>query len=788
MMITEYLKDNNLIICPNTLKRKIVNEINSNNKIVSFRIMNLIEFKKNYFFDYDKKAIYYLMKKLNLKYEIVLEYIEACYYIENKKYNSTKLNQLLDIKNDLINNNLLIFDDNFKYYLSNTNIIILGYGELDDFYLNIFENYNYSSINILNDKRKHTVFEFDDIDEELIYVAFDIKSKLDTGININDIKLINPSSEYIEPLKRIFKLAKLPINIENRVSIYNLPVGNKILELISNNISFLEIIEQLRDKVDTSIFNQIISIFNEYIELSVNTNELYNLIEYDLKHTFISNEAITNSINTISIEEINDTDYVYLLGFNKENYPIIHKDEELLTDNMKQELNLFTSNDLNINSINKLKNNLNQQCNMFISYKLKTAFESYNPSLIIQEEGYEVIKNPRTIYNFSNDLNKIILAKNYDNYYKYGIHNDEMDILRFNYPDIEYRKYNNQFTGIDQRELLDYLKQPFTVSYSTIDEYYRCSFRYYISNILKIKQENIDDFYQNIGNIFHYVLSKCFSDDFDFDQTWNEEASKYEFTLAKLILLDKLKTELKYDIQIIKKHLSYTTFDSYLYEKRFSLPIINNYNIPVNFVGVVDKICYLKNDNHTLVSIVDYKTGHLPSNLNNIIYGIGMQLPIYLYFVKRSALFPNLEIVGFYLQKIINKEMKVVKDKTLDELKENALKLVGYSTDKEDLLEKYDMTYQDSAMISGLKKKKEGFYAYSKVLNDKQINKIDEIVDKNINKAVNSILNGEFLINPKKIDKDNIGCEFCSYRDICYKKEEDTVELEKHQNLDFLSD
>ena len=200
-MITEYLKDNNLIICPNTLKRKIVNEINSNNKIVSFRIMDLIEFKKNYFFDYDKKTIYYLMKKLNLKYEIVLEYIEACYYIENKKYNSTKLNQLLDIKNDLINNNLLIFDDNFKYYLSNTNIIILGYGELDDFYLNIFENYNYSSINILNDKRKHTVFEFDDIDEELIYVAFDIKSKLDTGININDIKLINEfKNKYADSL------------------------------------------------------------------------------------------------------------------------------------------------------------------------------------------------------------------------------------------------------------------------------------------------------------------------------------------------------------------------------------------------------------------------------------------------------------------------------------------------------------------------------------------------------------------------------------------------------------
>ena len=31
---------------------------------------------------------------------------------------------------------------------------------------------------------------------------------------------------------------------------------------------------------------------------------------------------------------------------------------------------------------------------------------------------------------------------------------------------------------------------------------------------------------------------------------------------------------------------------------------------------------YLKEDNRTLVAVTDYKTGHLPTNLNNIIYGI----------------------------------------------------------------------------------------------------------------------------------------------------------------------
>ena len=130
--------------------------------------------------------------------------------------------------------------------------------------------------------------------------------------------------------------------------------------------------------------------------------------------------------------------------------------------------------------------------------------------------------------------------------------------------------------------------------------------------------------------------------------------------------------------------------------------------------------------------------------------------------------------------------MKKQAKKTLEELKENALKLVGYSIDKEDILEKFDITYEDSMMISGLKKKTEGFYAYSKILSEKQLDNMDNLVDSKIKEATTNILNGNFMINPKQIDKDNVGCEFCSYRDICYHTEKDYVKLEKHRNLDFL--
>lgn len=787
-MITAYLKTNNLIMCPNNLRKKIIKEINNNTNLYSYKIMDLETFSKNYFFSYNKKTIYYLMKKLNLKYEIILEYLNAILYIDKNDYGLKKIKELIEIKSELKDKQLLIDNPFFQYYLNNINIIIYGYDNIETFYANIFSKFsNVTYIKNQTTDRKHKVYEFDNIEDEIAYVCHDIKEKIDNGISINNIKIINPSSEYINPLKRIFRWCHIPLELENKISIYEIKVGKEILEKISTNISFDEIINYCqRSDIDNDIINQIITIFNEYSDLDIEVSELYSMIEYDFKHTYLKSKSKTECIHTCCLEEVESNDYVYLLGFNKENYPTLYKDEDFLSDEIKNNLGLFDSNTKNINSMNQLKSNLNRDINFLITYKLKDAFSSYNPCMLIKEEGYEVIKNPKPSFKISHFYNQLTLAKKYDQFYKYGITTSELKLLRYNYPTINYRTYNNQFTGVDNNKLINSLKNPYTLSYSTIDEFYRCGFRYYISNILKIKKDNIDEFYMNIGNIFHYVLSKCFEKDFNFEDAWNEEAKKYEFTLNKIILLEKLKQELKFDIETIKKHSQYSGFNEFLYEKKFIVPIKNKKNIPVNFVGIVDKISYLKEENRTLVSVIDYKTGSLPSNLNNIIYGIGMQLPIYLYFIKRSSLFPNLEIIGFYLQKIINKEMKAVNGKTITELKENALKLVGYSTDNEELLEKFDITYEDSQMISSLKKKKEGFYSYSKILNNKQMEKLDQLVSNKIEEATNSILNGEFLINPKKIDRDIIGCEFCGYKDICYKTEKNYIELEKHKNLDFL--
>ena len=140
-----------------------------------------------------------------------------------------------------------------------------------------------------------------------------------------------------------------------------------------------------------------------------------------------------------------------------------------------------------------------------------------------------------------------------------------------------------------------------------------------------------------------------------------------------------------------------------------------------------------------------------------------------------------------YLQKILNNEINIDKKKSYDTLKRDNLKLQGYSTDKESILKEFDTTYTDSELIKSLKLGKNGFYAYSKIFDEAMLNSILEITEKNIDNALEKILNREFYINPKKIGiKNLIGCEYCNYKDLCYMNEENIVNLKEYKKLEFL--
>ena len=115
----------------------------------------------------------------------------------------------------------------------------------------------------------------------------------------------------------------------------------------------------------------------------------------------------------------------------------------------------------------------------------------------------------------------------------------------------------------------------------------------------------------------------------------------------------------------------------------------------------------------------------------------------------------------------------------------NEYKLNGYTLNNPDIVSKIDKNYDEKSFIYGMKLKKDGsFMGYSKVLSESEIDEFIEIVSNNIDKMIEALNNCEFDINPKKIKNKNIGCEYCSFKDICYVNNSNIVELESEDEND----
>lgn len=772
------LKDNALLIIPNHLKETIL--LSFCDELKNIKIMTESEFLKKYYFDYDLETIYYLMNKYKLKYEVVLIYLKNLYYVENKEYSNEKLNKLVEIKKELEEHNLLKYKPLFLNKLKSMNIVFYNFYDLDKFYLNLIDNLKkITSVEVINEENncyyEHKIYEFKNAEEEVEFVATKICELVLSGVNINNIVLLNSSDIYTNHIKRIFKYFSIPINIKDNNSLLGTKMGTFFLENINSDISktfeLLEINFDLKNSLNLEIYNRLITISNKFSFVS-DYMEIKELLKVELLNTKLSDVILDEAVKVEVLEDYipNDNEYVFLLGFNQGECPKNLKDEDYINDLLKEKLNLSTTTSKNIIHNKKIISIIKNAKNLWITYKLNGEQGSLTVSSLNAKLNYEVIHNIKISYNYSNLNNNLKLARYMDDYLKYGSKNEDLDLLNNTYKNNVYRKYDNKFNSIKKTS------ENITLSYSSMDNYYKCSFKYYISSILKLNCYE-ETFMTYIGSLFHYVLSK--KDNLSLEDSITEfmNNNPKEFTNKENFFLEKLKKDLEFILDVIKKQKDYTNFHNALYEKYIEIPKGND-----KFIGIVDKI--LLNDNKTLGAIVDYKTGNPSLELNYIEYGLGLQLPIYLYLINKIN--PDIEIVGFYLQKILPSLITRNPLKDITSQKRDLLKLQGFSLSEEEKLSEFDKTYIDSELIKSMKVGNNGFYAYSKTLTKNNMENIVKIIDQKIDEALTNIHNNNFDINPKVINNKNIGCEYCKFKDICYMTEKDIVRLKDIDNLDFL--
>lgn len=761
-------EDNLIIICPNNEKLRILDALNKEDKLYNIKFMTKKEFISNYYFSYDEKAIIYIMKKYHYKLDVTKALLKNLYVIdENKKYSSEKLTFLQQLKKELISKELLEFNSNFKDYLKNKKIIVKNYYNLDK-YEELALN---TEINLDAKKIDKNVVECSTIEEEVNHVCLEILALLKRNIDINKIYLANVTKEYFYTIKRIFSYYNIPINLDMKNSIYSTKIVKDYLT--SNTLDI--------NKNDNTT-SKLINVVNMLSSINDDSNEYREILIDKLKNTYLGYSKKNNAINIKDLyeEEFDDDEYVFVLGFNQDVLPKLEKDINYITDSIKDEVPLYKTDYLNKRNKLVIASILSNIKNLYLSYKLSTPFQNFYRSSLINELSLNIIKPKEDNLSFSNTYNQLRLAESLDLYNLYGEESNNLKRLYTHYQ-IPYKTYSNKFSNIDKNKYLDSLPYPLKLSYTSINSYSECKFKYYVKYVLKL--ENFKDTFPTfVGSMYHKILSLYTKTNFDFEYEYQKYLEKRQLSLKEKLLLVKIKKDLKELISAIKKQELLTGYNQQFFEKKIDIKLRDD--ISVEFTGTIDKIMYYQEIEDTYFSIIDYKTGTIDTHIEPAKYGLHMQLPVYLYLINYSKEFKSPIFTGIYYQNILFNYPTWTED--IDKVKKDRLKLQGYSTDNINILERFDPSYENSEYIKSMKYSDKGFSRYTKLISDEQLYNLLKYTKDYINTTTDNILEGDFSINPKYYDGKNISCEFCKFKDLCFTSEKDLVYLDKVEDLSFL--
>ncbi len=774
------IKNSTIIVCSNNEKKNLLKKLNESDKLLPIKFLSKSDFIKAQTFSYDEKTLYYVRKKYNVKIEVAKVFLDNIYYVSDKKYDNDKLDFLVNLKKDLIKNNLLKTDELFVNSLKGKDIIIYNLGYIDNFFNKLLDNIkNVCNVKIVNKENEtlysKKVYEFSNIDDEVSFVAALICKLVNFGVDINKIKLVISDNEYINVVKRIFKMFNIPVNLNDNICLYFTLASKYLIDNFTSDLT--SVLDFISKKYPTEVVNKILNVINQFTFTTDKLSVKEDII-FLLKNTFLSEEKFDNAVSLTSLDSVNEDDYVFLLGFNQKTYPVIYKDEDYLLDEEKSILGLEKSYELAKRDKENLIYNIRKLKNLSISYKLQSESGSFLPSTLISEMNMETITD-RVPLNYSNKYNKIKLCSLLDKFYKYGLVSDELKTLYNNYK-IDYKMYDNTYKKVPFELMNKIFKNKLSLSYSSMEGYNECSFKYLINNVLRLDVYE-DTFAAFLGSLFHHILELSINKDV---QVHNEiikymESANKTFTEKEKFYIFKMEKDINFALDTIKEQNTYSLLNEYMLEKEFT--VNKKSKLDVLYKGFIDKLMYKNIKGKTYYAIVDYKTYDIDVKMDLINYGLNLQLPIYLYLIKNN--YKDALICGFYIQKVFSTDNKYDENKSLLERKKDSLKLTGYSNIDGSIINKLDKDYESSKVIKGLKLKKDGnFYSYSKVLSNEKMDEIYHKVNEQIDKVINNIENSNFDINPKNYNGKNISCTYCKFKDICYKSIKDEVIIETEDN------
>lgn len=586
---------------------------------------------------------------------------------------------------------------------------------------------------------------------------------------------------------------------------------------------------------NAQIYNIIIDIFDETVEifeeLQVTIKEYMKVLVSGIESVELA--IIPSTMDQVMIGDITrsrstDIKALFLVGVNEGILPSSQKSTNLfnVSENVVlKEKGLDIFDDIYYKSIQEkylIYNIISKsQEKIFISYPLADyEGSSLRPSIVIDR-----FKELFPILKIENNINEIIYVSNSRATIKHMINHyrgliDEKNELKDSFWDDVYlwcfnnKKWKNELTIIKEAMAFDnrvkllnkdlvqkIYGDKIKTSVTRFEEYINCPFKHFITYGIGPKKRKIYEIsIPDIGEILHKLI---------YEYSLELEKDKIDWDVIDeekiIVICDKIIKEfaqqyrdgifytnskynylLKYLNRIFIRVISTLTYQY----KNGEFKILGNElifgvgkNVPsiqIELVGKqklclegrIDRVDILEKNNKIYMKILDFKTGDKDFSLNDVYYGLSLQLLVYMWvclnYGKNKYEKEVIPAGTFYfkLDDPLIKSGDDEKDKLENELKKS-LKLRGLLLKDKDIIKSIDINAENSSILQCKLKKDGQFSATTKGLVEREhIEKLLIHIEGIVKNIGEEIFKGNISINPIKTTKQE-ACTYCPYKGIC---------------------
>lgn len=387
--------------------------------------------------------------------------------------------------------------------------------------------------------------------------------------------------------------------------------------------------------------------------------------------------------------------------------------------------------------------------------------------------------------------------------YKWFKEDDEYEYKVKNiFKGLDYSNLKNTVNRNNLRELYANDDGKLMFSVSRLEKYAECPFSYFVQYGLKAKNRKIYEFTPpDLGSFVHDILDLFTNKVKKEGILWSElNNEKCKSMISELIdmrlneqtnsilnsskrfkyLSQRFKRVISKSVTVMAEQIGKGEFEVFKTEFNFgdyktgeAVMLNLEDDEKVYLQGRIDRIDTLELDGQTYVRIIDYKTGAKKFDLNELYYGLQMQLLVYLdAIIKNSKYILEKQVIpGAVLYfKVDDPIIKSKKEMTTEEIETEVLdelKLKGLVLKDAKVVKAMDRDIEGYSLVIPAAFKKDGdFKSTSDVVTEEEFTLLREYVNKKMISLCEDMLCGDVKIEPTK-QANRSYCEYCDFSSIC---------------------